>query len=86
MKMSDLVNKHLVLVHLRSHTKEEVISEIADQIHACKKNENKRQIISKILAREKQGSTGIGNGVAIPHARIEGLKEVVFLWEFPSEV
>ena len=78
MKMSDLVNKHLVLAHLRSRTKEEVVSEIVDQIHACRKIENKRQIINKILEREKQGSTGIGNGVAIPHARIEGLKEVVF--------
>ncbi|MCV2883662.1 PTS IIA-like nitrogen regulatory protein PtsN [Aestuariibacter sp. AA17] len=34
-------------------------------------------ILSSLLCREKMGSTGIGNGIAIPHGRIEGLEEVV---------
>jgi potassium/sodium efflux P-type ATPase len=77
MKISDFVNRQLVLAHLKSHTKDEVLAEIVDQIGVCKKIKNKRQILEQILEREKQGSTGIGNGVAIPHTRIEDLKEAV---------
>jgi len=77
MKISDLVNRSLVVSHLKSHTKEDVISEIAHQIHACGKIKNKEQLFNQIIEREKRGSTGIGNGVAIPHARMEDLKEAV---------
>ena len=61
-----------------------VLAEIVDRIGVSKKIKNKEEVLEKILEREKQGSTGIGNGVAIPHARIEDLKEAVFLWEFPD--
>jgi len=77
MKISDFVSRPLVQAHLKSHTKNEVLSEIVDQIDAGKKVKNKKEILERILEREKQGSTGIGNGVAIPHARIKELKEAV---------
>jgi len=77
MKISDFINRQLVLAHLKSHTKEAVVSEIVDQIYACKKIKDKKQVLNQILKREKQSSTGIGNGIAIPHARIEDLKEAV---------
>ncbi len=77
MKIPDLVNRQLVAAHLKSHAKEAAIAEIVDQICACRKFKDKRQILNQILEREKRGSTGIGDGVAIPHARIEDLKEVV---------
>jgi potassium/sodium efflux P-type ATPase len=77
MKISDLASKHLVAAHLKSHTREGVISEIVEQIYACGKIKDKRQIINQLLEREKRGSTGIGRGVAIPHARIEDLKEAI---------
>ncbi len=35
-----------------------------------------RDIVSAVMERERLGSTGVGNGVAIPHARIEGLMDV----------
>jgi len=77
MKISDLANKHLVAAHLKSHTREGVISEIVEQINACGKIKDKRQIINQLLEREGRGSTGIGRGAAIPHARIEDLKEAI---------
>jgi fructose-specific phosphotransferase system IIA component len=76
-KISDFVNGRLVETHLKSRTKEEVLREIVDQIYACKRIKDKKQVLNQILEREKQGSTGIGNGIAIPHARIEDLKEAV---------
>jgi len=77
MKISDFINRQLVVAHLKSHTKEGLLFEIVDRIHACRKIKDKRQILKQILDREKQSSTGIGNGVAIPHARIEDLKEAI---------
>jgi magnesium-transporting ATPase (P-type) len=77
MKISDFVDRQLVVAHLKSHTKDEVLAEIVNRIVASKKIKNKKEVLEKILKREKQGSTGIGNGVAIPHARIEDLKEAV---------
>ena len=35
------------------------------------------EILSSLLSREKMGSTGIGNGIAIPHGRISGLSQVM---------
>jgi len=77
MKISDFVSRHLVQARLKSHTKEEVLSEIVDQISVSKKIKNNKEILERILEREKQGSTGIGDGIAIPHARIKDLKEAV---------
>jgi len=77
MKISDLINRQLVLAHLKSHTKEAILSEIVDQIYTYKKIKDKKQVLNQLLERELQGSTGIGNGIAIPHARIEDLKEAV---------
>ncbi|AEP29022.1 PTS IIA-like nitrogen regulatory protein PtsN [Brumicola nitratireducens] len=52
----------------------EVISEIA-----VKGNPqlNLNDVLASMLAREKMGSTGIGNGIAIPHGRIEGIQDIV---------
>jgi P-type Ca2+ transporter type 2C len=77
MKISDLVNKNLVAIHLKSHNRDAVLSEIVDKIHNFGKIKDKKQIINLIIEREKRGSTGIGNGVAIPHARIEDIKEAI---------
>jgi magnesium-transporting ATPase (P-type) len=73
MKISDLVTKNLVNVNLKSHTKETVFSEILDAVNI----KNKKEILDKFLEREKTASTYIGNGLAIPHVRIENLKEPI---------
>ncbi len=52
----------------------EVISEIA-----VKGNPqlDLTHVLTAMLSREKMGSTGIGNGIAIPHGRIEGIEDIV---------
>lgn len=47
---------------------------IANLIHHDCPNIASASIISNLNAREKLGSTGLGNGIAIPHARLEGLE------------
>jgi potassium/sodium efflux P-type ATPase len=78
MRISDLIDKELVISRLKSRTKEAVLGEIVEHLYKHKKIRNREEILQALIEREKKGSTGIGNGLAIPHARIEGLKEVVF--------
>lgn len=77
MKISDLIEKNLVTVNLKSRTSESAISEIVDQLYRSRKIKDKKQILESLLKRERLGSTGVGGGVAIPHARIAELKEAV---------
>jgi fructose-specific phosphotransferase system IIA component len=78
MRISELLNKNAVQANLKSNTKEGIFTEIVDSLLTQKKIKEKNLILKSLLQREQQGSTGIGNGVAIPHARIEVLKDVVF--------
>jgi len=77
MKIFELAHKDLINTNLKSHTGEGVISEIVDQLCKKRKLKDKRHILETLLKREKLGSTGIGDGIAIPHARIADLKEAV---------
>jgi potassium/sodium efflux P-type ATPase len=77
MRISDLIDKNLVGSRLKSRTKEAVISEIVEHLYKHKKIKERKEILQALIEREKKGSTGIGNALAIPHARIEGLKEVI---------
>ena len=77
MKISDLVQKNLVTVNLKSRTSESVISEIVDQLYKMRKIRDKKQVLASLFKRESLGSTGIGDGIAIPHARIAGLKDAI---------
>jgi PTS system nitrogen regulatory IIA component len=52
----------------------EVIGEIA--VKQCPELELS-DVLTSILTREKMGSTGIGNGIAIPHGRIDGIDEII---------
>jgi PTS system nitrogen regulatory IIA component len=52
----------------------EIISEIAVQQSP---ELDQVEVLASLIAREKMGSTGIGNGIAIPHGRIKGLEHMI---------
>jgi PTS system nitrogen regulatory IIA component len=77
MIISDIISLDRTECAVECHSKKrifEVISEIA-----VKGNPqlNLNDVLASMLAREKMGSTGIGNGIAIPHGRIEGIQDIV---------
>jgi fructose-specific phosphotransferase system IIA component len=76
-KISDLIQKDLVTVNLKSHTAESVIAEIVEQLYKSRKIKDKKEVLEGLLKREKTGSTGIGEGIAIPHSRIAEIEEAV---------
>ncbi len=57
--------------------KEQVLQHIGELIGAADTNLATGEVSSRLLARERLGSTGLGHGVALPHARIEGIERAI---------
>ena len=75
MNIQDLLSASRVNFNLQSTTKSEVINELIDILDADGKLSDKEQYKVAVLHREKEFSTGIGMGIAIPHAKDGSVKE-----------
>ena len=78
MKVSDLVNKHLLSVDLKSRTRDALLTEILALIDRHQKLPHKEDILRELVRRENEETTGGERGIAIPHARIADLKKEIF--------
>jgi mannitol/fructose-specific phosphotransferase system IIA component (Ntr-type) len=65
-----------VKLDLRGNTKEEAITELVDHIAARGRLENREEALAAVFAREKMMSTGMQKGIALPHAKTEGIEEL----------
>ena len=72
-KISSLLKKKFILLDLKQKTKKEIIHELVDVLAESKHLKDKKAFLNLILKREKLGSTGIGNGLAIPHAKSDAV-------------
>lgn len=72
-KITDYMSEDLICLDLESKTKSEVLVELSKLMEKSPNIEKGDEVVYKALVeREKIGSTGIGKGVAIPHAKTEG--------------
>ena len=69
MKLSDLLDESVVHVGLESEDKEEVFAEMIELLVRAGRIGNRDAALQAILAREEMATTGIGNGVAVPHGK-----------------
>lgn len=74
MVVSDYLNEKFCLLDLQAVDKEGVIKEIAEVLSTTGKIIDQKVFIDDVLEREDLGSTGIGNNIAIPHARTKAIK------------
>jgi PTS system fructose-specific IIA component len=65
------------LLNLSASTKEEAIKELSKVLREAGEIKNFAQFLEDVFTREKISSTGIGHGVAIPHARSEAVRDFV---------
>jgi PTS system nitrogen regulatory IIA component len=75
MDLSDLIDSEAVLPALKSNSKKQllqVLSETAAKVTGLPE----REVFDTILQRERLGSTGVGNGIAIPHGKLTGIKQI----------
>lgn len=75
MNIQDLLSASRVKFDIQSSTKIDVINELIDVLNADGKLSDKEQFKSAVLRREEEFSTGIGMGIAIPHAKDASVKE-----------
>jgi len=80
MTLTELLARDCVAVDLKVTSKKQLVQEMADLMVNCgcmgTADVNTRDIVNAAMERERLGSTGVGSGVALPHARIDGLSEV----------
>ncbi len=76
MSVSDVLSEDMILNEVEADSKRHLLEQISEFV-ASRKGLDKNSVFEAVLERENLGSTGYGNGVAFPHARLEGLEEVV---------
>jgi len=77
MKILDIVTPAAVLDDLRAETKEGVLRELSEVISGMVPSLPADRLTSILMERESLGSTGIGDGVAIPHGKVAGIERLV---------
>jgi|SRR3954469_20196408 PTS system nitrogen regulatory IIA component len=79
MEIADLLSPDAVLAHVKATTKKQVLQEMAHKAALLTKLPERR-IFDTLIEREKLGSTGMGQGIAIPHGRIAGIEKMTGLF------
>jgi PTS system nitrogen regulatory IIA component len=82
MKISRLLSEVLIEPDLKPTAKEAVLERLVELAAGCVKADcqaDSAQVLNALRARETVTSTGIGSGVAIPHAKIEGLSKMILV-------
>lgn len=80
MKINELLREHMILAELRGTTKQQVLEEMVQQLAAHTHGVDAAELLKVLLEREKLGSTGIGNGIAIPHGKLDGLSDIALVF------
>ena len=75
MKISDIIKKDRIFIGLKAGSKRQLLQELAQKA-AQVTGLSDRTVFDALLERENLGSTGFGGGTALPHARLEDLKEI----------
>ena len=75
MEMSELLQPEAVISGLKASSKKQALQELAR--HAAQiTGVNDRRILETLLERERLGTTGVGNGIAIPHGKLADFKRL----------
>jgi len=77
MKIMDFLSKKAITANLKASDKEGVIGELVDLLAKAEDIKNKDELIKALMTRESLGSTGIGQGIGIPHAKSANAKSMV---------
>ncbi|MEQ9620173.1 MAG: PTS sugar transporter subunit IIA [Deltaproteobacteria bacterium] len=77
MKISDVLERNAVIPNLNAQTKPGVIKELAEKITTVYPNINADRLVEVLMEREKLCSTAVDSGVAIPHAKLSGISEII---------
>lgn len=85
-KITDYMSEELISLNLKSKTKDDVLLELSKLMEASPNITSEgNNIYKSLVERERVGSTGIGKGVAIPHAKTEAAKGLTIAFGVSKE-
>ncbi|UCD15681.1 MAG: PTS sugar transporter subunit IIA [Candidatus Omnitrophota bacterium] len=86
-KIIDYLDKDSIILGLKQKNKKNVISCLLDHLIQKKKitKESKKETLKLLIQREEMGSTAIGGHIALPHARVNSIKDVVICLAISQE-
>ena len=76
MKLTDILNKKHIIADLKSRTKRGVMEELCQALAADNPGLDQTRLMEVLVERERLGSTGIGDGIAIPHGKTDQIDEL----------
>ena len=76
MLISDLLTPEMIRCDVHASSKKRLLELISEELARNSDEFSQREIYESLIARERLGSTGLGNGVAIPHGRVKGAQRV----------
>lgn len=77
MTISDFLKEGRIKVKLNSKNKSDIIKEMVDLLGNADSMFDNKEVLKSIIERENSMSTGIGNGIAIPHGKCSSVKNLV---------
>lgn len=80
MDIASLLSPSTILCQQESTSKKRILEDISEHVSAAYPDLNAGNLFSALVAREKLGSTGIGNGIAIPHCRLAECKNITAMF------
>jgi len=83
----DYLDKDSIIVGLKQKTKKKILAAILEHLIAKKKinKDDEKEILKNLVQRESMGSTAIGGYIALPHARITSVKNIVICFVVSKE-
>lgn len=77
MQITDMFEKGYIIEELKATSKRAVLAELSEIFSRDQKGLEPGTMVDVLIEREKLGSTGIGDGIAIPHGKLKGLDRLV---------
>ena len=77
MKITEMLRREFILEELKAENKRDALAELAGVFAKGRIKVDPEAMLHVLLERERLGSTGIGDGIAIPHGKLSGLDEMV---------
>jgi len=77
MKILDILDVDSIVPELKGRTKKLVLEELIDAVKQNKPGIDRDRLMKVLLERERLGSTGIGDGIAIPHGKLKDIDDLV---------
>ena len=77
MKIIDLLNPSAIVANLEAVEKDAVLEELAGAVSRVGKGLDRGEVLRVLQERERLGSTGIGEGVAIPHGKLRNIDQLL---------